>query len=176
MSAVSKVREVPVPVASGLLPSLKRIDFAEAYETPLRLPHIDSGDAYLAIFGFEPAWVRWLMHLRGLIAVLLGLSHPFDARPMAGDEKPRFQPGMRVGPFTVQSVSTDQIIVGDDDKHLNFRISVLKTARDGQCFITVSTGVEIHNRLGRVYMFVVKPFHRFLALYMVRQAVKAGRL
>lgn len=162
--------------ASGLRPSLKRIDFADGYEAQLQNSNIDIGDAYMAIFGFEPAWVRWLMNLRGLIALRLGLSHPFDARPIAVSEKPRFQPGTRVGPFTVQSVSTDQIIVGDNDKHLDFRISVLKTERDGQSFVTVSTGVEIHNRLGRIYMLVVKPFHRFLAPYMVRQAVKEGRL
>jgi len=176
MSVVPQVLEVPVPEASGLMKSLKRIDFADAYEAPVRHQSREIADAYIAIFGFEPAWVRWLMSLRGFIAVRLGLSHPFDACPMVADEKPRFLLGTRAGLFTVQSVSTDLIIVGDDDKHLNFRISVLKTERDGQCFVTVSTGVEIHNRLGRVYMFVVKPFHRFLALFMVQRAVSEGRL
>ena len=176
MSAAQPVREVLVPTSSGLMRSLKRLDFADAYEGALSQPTIDIGDAYAAIFAHELVWVRWLMNLRGFIAVPLGLAHTFDARPIAAGEKPRFQAGVRAGIFTVQSVSTDEIIVGDDDQHLNFRISVLKTEREGQCFVTVSTGVEIHNRLGHTYMFVVKPFHRFLASYMVGQAVKTGRL
>lgn len=176
MSAAPQVREVPVPKDSGSLPSLNRVDFADAYEAPLRHPNIAIGDAYLAIFDFQPAWVRGLMSLRGFIALRLGLAHPFNAQPLTHANKPKLQPGVRVGPFTVQSLSSDCVIVGDDDTHLNFRISVLKTERDGQGFITVSTGVEIHNRLGRIYMFVVKPFHRFLARFMVHQAVNARRL
>ncbi len=176
MNSSRKVHEVPVPAASGLLHSLNRIDFADAYQVPLSHPVMDIGDAYMAIFGFAPTWVRWLMSLRGHIAVRLGLAHPFDTAPISFDEKPRLQPGVRAGPFTVQSISTDEIIVGDNDKHLNFRISVLKTECKGQCFVTVSTGVEMHNRLGRIYMFVVKPFHRFIASFMIQQAVWAGRL
>jgi len=176
MSAALQVREVPVPEQSGLLPSLNRVDFADAYEAPLRYPNIDIGDAYLAIFDFAPAWVRGLMSLRGFIALRLGLAHPFNGQPLAHAQKPQLQPGVRTGPFTVQSLKSDCVIVGDDDTHLSFRISVLKTERDGQWFITVSTGVEIHNRLGKIYMFVVKPFHRFLARFMVRQALNAQRL
>jgi hypothetical protein len=176
MISAPQVCEVIVPTASGLLPALKRIDFADAYEALLRHPNIAIVDAYMAIFGFAPVWVRWLMNLRGFIALRLGLAHPFNAQPLKHAGTPHLQPGGRVGPFTVQSLRSDCIIVGDDDTHLNFRISVLKTERDGQGFITVSTGVEIHNSLGRIYMFVVKPFHRFLARYMLWRAVKEGRL
>ena len=51
---------------------------------------------------------------------------------------------------------------------MNLRISTVKTEREGVFYITVSTAVEIHNTLGRVYMVVVKPFHQFLAPYLVR--------
>jgi len=169
-------RAVAVPACSNVLTSLKRIDFADAYECPLSKPQMDASAAYWAVFGVAPIWVRWLMSLRGHIAIRLGLAHPFDTYQSNADLVPTFQPGVRLGPFTVQSVSAHELIVGDDDKHLNFRISCLKTESGGRAVITISTVVEIHNSLGRFYMIVVKPFHRFIAPFMVRRAVSQGRL
>ncbi len=175
-SNVCKFREVPVPSMSSLCGTLGRIDFSDAYEVPLSQPNLRVEEAYWAVFGAEPAWVRWLMNLRGHMAVRLGLMHPFGTAPASPEDVPAFQPGVRVGPFTVQSMTDQELIVGDDDLHLNFRISALKSERAGQTFLTISTAVEIHNNLGRLYMFVVKPFHRFIAPFMIRRAVRLGRL
>ncbi len=152
------------------------MDFADAYEVQLSNLQLDASAAYWAVFGVEPVWVRWLMCLRGHIAVLLGLTHPFDTTKHSSNVVPVLRLGVRVGAFTVQTVSPNEVIVGDDDKHLNFRISCLKTASGGRTYITISTAVEIHNTLGRIYMFVVKPFHRFIAPFMVQRALSEGRL
>jgi hypothetical protein len=170
------IHAVRLPVESVLNSSLRRIDFADAYEMRLSKPEIQTSDAYVAIFCYPPTWVQVLMNLRGHIALRLGLTHPLDVREIGPDEQPKVVTGARVGSFTVQSVHPSELIVGNDDKHLNFRISTMKTEREGQFYITVSTAVEIHNMLGRAYMFVVKPFHRFLAPYMLRRAVSSGRL
>lgn len=119
------------------------------------------------------------MKLRGKIARRLGLAHEFDrGKPISGEAPADDDclPGVRIGPFTVQSAEKDELIVGDDDKHLDFRISTFKQEREGAFFITVSTAVQIHNRLGRIYMAFVTPFHRVLAPLMIRRAVKAGKL
>jgi Protein of unknown function (DUF2867) len=175
-STVCPLREVAVPSMSSVCGTLGRIDFSDAYEVQLTQPDLRVEEAYWAVFGAEPAWVRWLMNLRGHIAVRWGLMHPFSASPTSPDKVPAFQSGVRVGPFTLQSISEQELIVGDDDHHLNFRISALKSERAGQMFLTISTVVEIHNKLGRLYMLVVKPFHRFIAPFMVRRAVSEGRL
>jgi len=170
------VRQVDVPTGSAIKAVLKRTDFADAYEVRLVRPELQIGEAYVAIFCNAPSWVQGLMSLRGYIAVCLGLTHPFDARDVGSRDRQSFEIGQRVGSFTVQSIHANELIVGDDDKHLNFRISTIKTEREGVFYITVSTVVEIHNTLGRVYMVVVKPFHQFLAPYLVRRAASSGRL
>lgn len=170
------IHKVAVPSTSAVEDALKRCDFADAYEVQLSKPEIQASDAYVAIFCYPPTWVQVLMNLRGQIAVRLGLMHPFDVREILPGEDPKIESGKRVGSFTVQSIYANELIVGDDDSHLNFRISTMKSEREGRFYITVSTAVEIHNTLGHVYMLVVKPFHRFLAPYMVRRAVLGGRL
>ena len=170
------VRETILPAGSRLTATLRRIDFIDAYEVALAHAGTSPLNAYAAIFGNEPAWARWLMKLRGKIVSLFRLAHDFDnGRTLDGDTA-GVVPGMRVGPFTVRSVEPDELIVGDDDRHLDFRISVFRSERNGASFVTVSTAVEIHNFLGEGYMFVVKPFHRLIAKAMMRRAVAAGRL
>jgi Protein of unknown function (DUF2867) len=170
------VRQVEVPTGSAIKAALKRADFSDAYEVQLARPERTVGEAYVAIFCNAPPWVQGLMNLRGYFAVCLGLTHPFDARDVALNDGHPFEIGQRVGSFTVQSIHVNELIVGDDDKHLNFRISTIKTEREGVFYITVSTAVVIHNTLGRLYMVVVKPFHQFLAPYLVRRAASIGRL
>jgi hypothetical protein len=58
--------------------------------------------------------------------------------------------------------------MGIDDKHLNFRVSILlkdidtPTTHSGpqEREIHVTTVVKINNWFGHIYMFFIKPFHK----------------
>jgi hypothetical protein len=116
-----------------------------------------------------------LFKLRGILASMLGLRH----RGVAGFQltpDARYEIGQRVGMFTIRSIEPNEIIVGDNDKHLDFRLSIYRSSLNGVEMVTVSTAVEIHNTIGRIYMLVIKPFHRYIARAMVQRAVNAGRL
>jgi hypothetical protein len=67
--------------------------------------------------------------------------------------------------------------LGEDDKHLDFRMSVLRSpgfspTLGGQ--LTVSTVVHCHNRLGRAYILVIAPFHRLVVKASLRRAAHIG--
>lgn len=160
-----KISEVSLPAESALRHALQRIDYCDSYETQLIKSDLSVNEAYLAIFGVAPGWVRCLMFVRGRVVALFGLTHHKHSSNLD------FTIGKRVASFTVHATYTNELIVGHDDIHLNYRISTHKSFRDGNAFITVSTAVEIHNRLGHLYMFFVKPFHRFIAPYMIKVAV-----
>ena len=165
---MSRVVKVPVPEASKLLGSFKHVTFADAYEVALVNHAITPEQAALAIFGHSPAWVGALMKARGVFAKTVGLKHS-DMK--SGEQQ--------AGIFKVQQRHANEIIIGEDDAHLNFRISVLRAgdaSGKGAPTVTVSTAVETHNALGRAYMLVVKPFHRIIARTMVQRAADAGRL
>jgi hypothetical protein len=70
----------------------------------------------------------------------------------------RYDIGQRVGMFSIRSIEPNELIVGDNDKHLNFRLSIYRSSLNGVEIATVSTAVEIHNSVGKIYMVVVKPF------------------
>jgi hypothetical protein len=106
---------------------------------------------------------------------MLGLRHggetSFEVTPEA-----RYEIGQRVGRFLIRSIEPNELIVGENDKHLDFRISIYRSSLNGGETVTISTAVEIHNTLGHIYMLVVEPFHRYIARTMMQRAVDSGRL
>ena len=117
---------------------------------------------WVQTLGRTPKWVEAAMRVRNAIVKHLGLK---DLGGMAADidrNRPfqAYRVGERVGIFTVLHLSEDEVVMGDDDKHLDVQVSLLKTV-DSK--VIVSTVVHIHNALGRVYMFFVKPAHHIIA-------------
>ncbi|ORT56844.1 DUF2867 domain-containing protein [Streptomyces sp. CB03238] len=79
------------------------------------------------------------------------------------DRDPRAWRG--VLPFPVKAVEGDELLLGEDAGHLDFRASLL-VDQEG---VTLSTVVKTHNRLGRLYFGVVRQVHPFMARRMLRR-------
>lgn len=69
--------------------------------------------------------------------------------------------------FPVLSRSTDEIVLGADDSHLDFRASVLLRRSDNR--LAVTTAVRCHNLLGRLYLAAILPFHVLIAIDVLRR-------
>jgi hypothetical protein len=168
--------EVAVPAASKVRRAVKGVHFCDAYQAPLsRAMSVE--DASRAIFGHASSLGRALMTVRGWMVRPFGLLHPTREQMRAGEENRQRLPlrvGERVGIFTVHSIEPQELIAGEDDRHLDFRVSVFKAA-DGAT-VTLSTVVHINNLLGRVYIALIKPFHKLIVRSMLQNAVDAGRL
>ena len=82
-----------------------------------------------------------------------------------------------VGIFKIYGTSPIEVVLGEDDKHLDFRLSVLCSGTPspgGKHHLTLSTVVHCHNRLGRLYIFVIAPFHRLIIQSSLRRAARNG--
>ena len=81
-------------------------------------------------------------------------------------------PGASIGIFPVIGRSLNAVVLGLDDRHLDFRVLVeVKDLGLGRQEVTASTAVRTHNLLGRIYLAIVKPFHRIVVPAMLAQAV-----
>lgn len=98
-----------------------------------------------------PGWISGLMRLRNLLVSPFGLK-----TEVTGTDQ--------IGIFPVIVRTKDEMILGIDDAHLDFRISIL--TQGGQIYF--STWVRTNNRFGRMYLCVIMPFHKLI----VRNAVK----
>ena len=139
-------RPVAIPAApcidsERILPGYQ---FADAYKVPA--PHrMDAIEATRLAFSHGPTWILTLMGLRNRLGRLVGLR-PAPARG-----------------FPVIRQSADEVVMGFDDKHLDFRIVV--SVAGG--FATVTTIVRWHNAWGRAYLAAIMPFHRAIAARMI---------
>ncbi|WP_298261419.1 DUF2867 domain-containing protein [uncultured Litoreibacter sp.] len=106
-----------------------------------------------------PNWAQPLLRLRGLITAPFGLSQD---GPDAED---------KLGPFPVEYTSDTEVIAGFNDKHLNFRVSVL--AHHGQ--VSLATWVHTHNIGGKCYLAAIMPFHILIARNALARVAKASR-
>ncbi|WP_345324099.1 DUF2867 domain-containing protein [Candidatus Villigracilis proximus] len=113
----------------------------------------------------------WLFTLRNKIVSIIGLktSGSSEAKHKTVLKDFKGEIGQRVCLFKVFDGNENEIILGEDDKHLNFRVSLLLDKKENQ--LHISTIVKIHNWLGKLYFLPVKPFHKLIVPSMMKGMV-----
>jgi hypothetical protein len=104
-----------------------------------------------------PAWVNWLMKIRDLAGGIFGLKTEKDVKDVQ-----QF--------FPVIEQNDTEIVMGDNDKHLNFRVSVLIDRENS--FTYVTTLVHYNNIWGKLYFLPVKPFHKIIVKSLIINNLK----
>jgi len=170
---LSFATQVALPAHSGVAGVYPAVHLADAFAIALP-PGSTQDPEVLArfIFAQQPAWIGKLTKLRDLIVAGFGLKTTRELASLGNSAK-----AQRVGIFKIYSTGQNEIVVGEDDKHLDFRVSVLcsdepASTSGGQ--LTLSTVVHCHNLLGHAYLFVIAPFHRLVVKASLRRAAQVG--
>ncbi|UJW87243.1 DUF2867 domain-containing protein [Devosia sp. SL43] len=146
-------------------------DFLDGQWVPLPHPAPDAADLTIATFFKMPGWVMGLLALRDGLVSPLGLK---TARS-EGYRVPTRQEVLDCsypGVFAVHSATPDEVILGTDDKHLDFRVSILRSVPED--LVAISTWVRPHNILGNAYLATVYPFHRIIVARCLDNAAELG--
>lgn len=61
----------------------------------------------------------------------------------------------------------DEIVLGADDRHLDFRLSLMRNVSENGEQLVLTTVVQVHNLLGRAYILAIRPIHDLV----VRQTI-----
>jgi len=134
--------------------------FADAFQLTVADHDLDARRAAERMFSRNPRWVRMLLALRNLVAGRAGLKTSGEGEPNTGGV---------IGLFPVLSETPERLIAGFDDNHLDFRVVVDVTPEGVGRKVTTTTLVLTHNRLGRIYLTAILPFHRLIAKSLLRQ-------
>jgi len=173
LSEFNLVTPVALPSHSGIAHIYKSVNLADAFA--IRLPADASSDPDLLarfIFSHQPSWIGRLTKVRDTIVACFGLKTAKHLASLANDAKAN-----RVGIFKIYSTHETEIVLGEDDTHLDFRVSVLCSAGPSSGSsrqLIVSTVVHCHNRLGRAYIFIIAPFHRLVVKASLLRAARIG--
>lgn len=122
-------------------------------------------------FSYNPVWLQWLMHLRNALARMVGWK---SATAIEATEKGVYQVGDVLDIFRVLKRDADVLVMGEDDRGLNFRIltRVLRDDEAGKLEFRISTLVHLNNSSGRIYFAMVKPFHHLIMKAVINRLRK----
>jgi len=162
--------ETTIPAASHLNHDLAGAYFHDCWQTTVAPHRRTAMEMYLETVRRTPGWVNFLMSLRNRVVGLVGLKNLGSLGGLRPEKAAAdYKPGDRAGIFRVLRVSDDEVILGDDDRHLRVQVSVCKLRHDGQDAVAVSTVVHLHGLLGRIYMIPVAPMHKLIVPAVLRR-------
>jgi hypothetical protein len=136
---------------------IENIDYTDTFSTELRQDS-DIKDLYLRLVNTKSKTIDFLMSLRNKIMSIFG------AKTVINETKGDFAVGNNVGLFKIYYIDEKEIISGLKDSHLDFCISFYKIDNK----VLLSTLVKYNNTFGRVYMNIIKPFHKLIVKNMLK--------
>ncbi len=164
MARQAKPEIAPVPTSASAQNYLRAPTFCDSFAITGLLGAVTAPMAVSLIFAKAPSWVRFLLQLRNRIGAIVGLR-------AAGT--PTAQAPAQLSPFPIVSETSDRVVMGFDDWHLNFRIVVDALSSDGHHAVTVTTLVHTNNWAGKAYLALIMPFHLRIVPAMLRTLVQA---
>ena len=166
-----------LPAGSALDPGLiEAAFFTDSYRVPLKRAGAGVVDIFFAVFGHHPIWMKSILLARHRAGAWFGLNAATTAEIMSPARVPDYRVGANIGPWPIYFLGESELVAGRDDKHLDFRLSVLKHTADQTDYVVVSTVCRAHNWFGRMYLRLIAPFHIWGVQHLLLRAARAGRL
>ena len=146
-----RARETAVPDTPLLAGALPRVDFADAHAVRV-FPGAPTDPQVWAdeVFGRPGPWVATVLAAREALVGLVGIAR---SRPST---------------FGTLARTADEVLLGSDEGHLDFRSSVRREPER----VVLSTVVQLHNRRGRVYFALVRWVHPVLVRALLNRAAR----
>ena len=135
-----------------------KTEYTDTYTTTIRnAQRMTACDLFHLMFINYPRPVLFLLQLRNQLIKPLGLQ--------TGDS------------FTelIQEQNEKYVIFGKPDKHLTFQVQLKCDTPNilTQCqTIQITTSVQFHNTLGKVYFFFIRPFHCMICRILLKRAAR----
>ena len=132
-------------------------DFLDCYSVDIGRSDIPVAEVTQRIFTDLPCWINSLLAARDVGVSVFGLKTTASL-PRNEAMRDSVEVGDQINFFPVRSIDENEIILGEDDRHLDFKIAV---RRDGENAdrISLATWVRTHNPLGAIYLRTITAFH-----------------
>jgi hypothetical protein len=158
MNKVIKLKTYPE--STLVYSDMDRVDYFDSYMIIKNTPESVAEITHKMLK--SPAWVEMLTRLRDFLVKPFGLKTGDEIRAERnGDYEFDFAP--------VLYRSDEEIVMGMNDKHLYFRLSVLKVARTENSQLFLTTIVRFNNVGGRIYFAFIRLFHGLIVRTMLRR-------
>ncbi|WP_159518227.1 DUF2867 domain-containing protein [Sunxiuqinia indica] len=123
-----------------------------------------------------PKWADSLILIRDKVVGVFGLKTSEQLTDEARNpDNFKFQAGEQLDIFKVYAKTENELVLGDDDKHLSFSVSLLLDCKNNDIEkkkIMITTMIEYKNIFGRIYFLPVKPIHQLIVKKTLKKMIK----
>jgi hypothetical protein len=168
--------QTQVPPGSAIAARLPGASYWDCFDIGNPHPETSALQAWLLVADHSPGWSKKLMVLRNSLVRLVGLKAVGQIDDFRHTPQPPrdYRVGDRVGIFYLQHLANHEVVMTQDDRHLDVWVSLFTYQRNGQHRLAVSSVVQVHNGLGRFYMAVITPFHKAIVRATLRRYLAAA--
>jgi len=164
-----KVKKTNI-LPSSLIGNYLLVDYSDVYACEVdSQKEITPDDVMVSCWIDSPTWINTLFKLRNFMVKFVGL------KSSEVDDLKELEKCIRTGtPYGIASVPAkcdNETILLLSDKHLDAYMSVHVESKEYHKTISVITLVYFKNRLGRIYFFVIRPFHGIVVKSMLKRAI-----
>jgi hypothetical protein len=162
-----KVNKSTIPLGS-LIEKYLPTDYSDVYACEVNFEKEIIPDDLMVNFWTDfPSWINGLFKLRNFLVKIAGLKTTYDDK--------EFEKCLRTGKtfdfISFPAKRDNETVLLLSDKHLNAYISIHVESGKKHTTISAITLVHYHNLLGRVYFFIIRPFHGLIVKTMLKRAL-----
>lgn len=162
--------EVPFPEQTYVNGKEGPAFFRDCFQVEVNKAGLDAKQVYQRIFGFIPKPVQWALKARNLVMEKFGFRAGDIQLQLSVEE---MAVGRQAGFLTLAHVAETEVVSASSEANMDIWISVLRTS---DSTFAISTLVNLKTPASKLYMLCIKPFHKLIAVYTIKQALKAGRI
>ncbi|PQA94076.1 hypothetical protein B0A69_10725 [Chryseobacterium shigense] len=171
-----KIKKTEIPHESALSREKVIFDYTDSFRGPVRNTkrNITTTEIGKAFFSSTPQWGKKMFSLRNSIVKMFGLKTGTDRSKIQDPGDLKLEVGQQVGIFKIFDKTDNEMIMGENDQHLDFRVSILydkAKQNTGENYLTISTAVKYHNWMGILYFLPVRPFHQLIVQVMLKKMI-----
>ena len=162
------IKKAEIPENSMLKKNEDFFDYIDSFQSMV-FTKAQNVDITIILKMFMHCGHKWADHLLAIRDKIVGLFGLKTSEQMTNNNKQidnaKYDIGEQIGMFKLFAKSESELVLGEDDKHLSFRVSLLLEHIDyeiDKSRLSITTAVKFNNMFGRVYFFPVKPIHRLI--------------
>ena len=158
-----QILEKLIPRSDKIFVSFGKVNYEDCFCLNLETKTIFDIDFIIfKIIKTLPNWVKLLLNLRNKIVSIFGLKTGKIWDVYDNPEILNFKQGQSIGNLSVILKGKYHLITELKDKHLDFRVSILIREEEDTTKVYFSTIVKYNNIFGKMYFFLIAPFHRLI--------------
>jgi len=123
-------------------------------------------------FDSIPNWTKALLVIRESVVGWIGLKTAKGVDLASELENFSGKKGEAIGLFRVIDRNSEELMVGEADKHLDFWLSFIGRELEGEFEMKLATAVVFNGWLGRLYFLPVKPLHRLIVPAVLKRMAR----